>query len=135
MAGLGKDIKVDGQNYADDVAVPKDTTANTDSLLLGEGAQNASVNIKGVVTESVKLADTKKLTVKLQDSADDSSFADKAVLAEYTADGETYSIPLNTVIFNHVLAPDTRKFTRISLITDDATADGKLDLYPQIVPR
>ncbi len=140
MAGLGQDIKVYDENYSVEagLTVPKDDTANTRSLELGKGAQNASINVKGVVKEEMNLEGTKKLTIKLQDSADDSSFADKAVLAEITATGSLgydQVFPAGTVLFEHVLAPDTRKYTRISVTTDDSAVEGKLELYPQIVPR
>lgn len=135
MAGLGEDIKVYGENYADAEAIPQNDTSYSESLELGEGGQNASINCKGVVNEKIVIADTKSLTVKLQDSEDDESFDDVATVYSITADGEAMSITAATELFNHVLAPDIRKHTRFSLTTDDAAAEGKVDIYPQYVPR
>jgi len=138
MAGLGKDIRVDGQNYAEAKVLPKNTTSYSDSLEVGKGGQNASVNVKGVVDTKIVMAQNKKVTIKLQDSDTNvtEDYADKFTIKEITSPAdEAYSIPIGTVLFNSVLAPDTKKYTRIALTSDDAGLEGKIDIYPQYVPR
>jgi len=138
MAGLGEDIKVNGENYAVAKEVPQNTTAYTDALNFGEGGQLGAINVKGVVNEKIVLTATKKLTVKLQESATGESedYADKFTVKEITAGAEdAYSITAGNVLFNHVLGPDSKRYTRLSLTTDDAAAAGKVDIYPQYLPR
>lgn len=135
MAGLGEDIKVYGENYADATALPKNTTSYTDSREFGAGGQNGSINCKGVVNEKIVIADTKTLTIKLQESDDDESFDDVVTVHSITASGEAYSVPVGTVLFNEVLPTDIKKHTRFSLTTTDAAAAGKVDIYPQYLPR
>jgi hypothetical protein len=67
-------------------------SANTDSIDLGPNpGQIENVEVEIVVEATTALVDTKDIDVKLQDSADDSSFADIAEFADpvlkVTSDG------------------------------------------------
>jgi hypothetical protein len=138
MAGLGQDIRVDGEVYKEEMTVPANTTAYTDILENGTGGQNASINVKGVVETKVVLQANKTLTVKMQDSNTETDEDFKDIFTVKTISSpvdEAYSIPVGTVIFNGVIPVDVKKNTRLSLTTNDAGAVGKVDIFPQYLPR
>jgi hypothetical protein len=134
MAGLGQDLKVDGEYYADALTVPQNDSTNSSSVKTMQGAQNGALQVKVVVNTDIVLADTKVMSIKVQDSADDTTFADVATIYTVTADGET-TVSADTVLALFALPTDTGKYTRIVVTTDDAAVTGKVDAYPQYLPR
>lgn len=113
------------------VALPSGaTTANTNSVDLGDAAPfpiTESFHVK-LSTTAATGANNKNITIKLQDSADNSSFANIAELGALTLtdnNGAGYSAGTLTV----QLPPDTRRYVRAQA-TGEANggnaADGTL---------
>jgi len=95
------------------------------------GKTQGAFGIKIVVNTAMTIATTKALTIKLQDSANDSSFADFVTLFSQTASGtDMTSIPAGTVLGEEFIIPDTmNRYAKINIATTDASAAGKLDVY------
>lgn len=135
MAGLGQDIKVDGEQYLVGVSAPQNTTVNSSAIKNMPGAQLGSLQVKVVVNTDLVIADTKIMTVKLQHSdAETTGFTDYATLYTVTASGVT-TVDAETVLALFVLPTDIKKWTRLTVTTDDAAVTGKVDAYPVYLPR
>jgi hypothetical protein len=134
MAGLGQDLLINGEMYFDNTVIPQNTTKESDVILATEKGIAGSFNVKAVVAKQIQLADAKTITLKLQDSANGTDFEDVTTLYTNSASGST-TIPAGAVLCEFVLPPTIRKWTRLSISTDDASATGNVNAYPQYMPR
>jgi hypothetical protein len=134
MAGLGQDLKINKEQYFINEALPQNTSKNSQAISTGTKGALGSFCVKAVVEDEVALADTKTLSITLQDSADGENFADVVTLYEMTADGAE-TIEAGQVLCEYVMAPAIRRWTRVAVVTDDAAATGSISAYPRYMPR
>jgi hypothetical protein len=127
-------LKVYGQYLAEDQALPQNTSADGNGAVLNLAGTMGGVEVVAAVASAVTLADAKTLSIKLQDSADNETFADLATIYTVTADGAT-SIVAGTVLGRFVLPTDCEDYVKAVLTTDDAAAAGAVSVYPTYLPR
>lgn len=134
MAGLGEKIRAADGYYFNATTVPANT--NTDSVSLRtevEAIQGAQAVYVEVDTDIV-VTDTKKVTITVEDSADNAAFTTLAQIYTVTASGET-TLGAGDIIAQYVLPDNAKAFTRLNIVTDDASVVGKVTSYLRYLPR
>lgn len=98
---------------------------NTTSFDLGAGGnhQPESVEVEVSLPATPSLADNKNVDIKLQDSADDSTFADVAplIISRVTGAGGAGAA---AKVFRFKLPPGTRRYIRFNQAVDAAGGDN-----------
>lgn len=129
-------LKAADDFLAKDQSVPQNTSAdgNGGSFDLGntQGSLEVVAEIGSVATD---LTDTKILSVKLQDSADDSSFADLATVYSLTAASGSGVKAIGTVLGKLIIPSTARRYVKAVITTDDADVVGKLNVFLTHIPR
>lgn len=117
--------------------IPTNTNADANGGSFYAGETQGALAIKVVVNTAMTIAATKTITIKIQDSADDSSYADFATIyAETAVTTSLTGVVAGTQLGEEfVLPPGIRKYAKINIATDDATAAGKLDIYKRYLAR
>lgn len=132
LAGI---VKADNDYLAKDQTVPQNTSANGDGGSFEISATLGSIEVVAEVgSVALGLANTKVLTVKLQDSADNSSFADLATLYTVTASG-ALTVPVNTELGRFIIPTTARRYVKAVITTDDAAATGKVNIFLNYLAR
>jgi len=122
---FGKRLHDAGGYYAKALTVPQNTSVATDALKTGKGGQLGQLEVAVYAAEDVSLADTKKLTIVLQDSdTSDSGFTD-LLTTSVTASGAT-TISAGDLIARVPIPTNADVYTRMNVTTDDAAATGKV---------
>ncbi|MBQ3729706.1 MAG: hypothetical protein II903_09420 [Spirochaetales bacterium] len=109
------------------MALPKNTSGDSDVVYVGEGGQNSSIMICVDVNAAITLTATKVLTIDIKTSADGSSWK--------TLHSETFSEAPTGRVLEYVLPPSCKERVKATVTTDDSSADGKLDIYMDYIPR
>lgn len=131
---LNHDLKFFGQYFAKEQSLPQNTSADGNGGEFHLADLQGSLEVIVKVNAQISLADTKVLTVKLQDKATGGSYADKATIYTKTASGATV-LPLGTELARFVLPTDLKELVKVVISTTDAGAAGKLDIYPRMLAR
>ncbi len=130
------DVKEDGQYLAKKQAVPQNDTAVGNGMFVENcGGTMGGIEIVAVVDTEVGLADTKVLSVRLQDSADGTTYADLETIATVTADSASFTLAAGTQLGGRIVRNADRDYIRVSITTDDAAATGTISVYPRYLPR
>lgn len=110
-----------------DEALPLNTSVNSAVFKVGAGGQNGSINLVIEVEDAITLTATKKITVEVKTSADESTWV---VLEkkEFTA------APTGEML-DYVFPPSTRESCKLTVTTDDASAVGSFNAYLRYLPR
>jgi len=97
---------------------------NTDTIDLEQtvGGQIENIAFEVVVPATPALVESKKITIKVQDSADDSSYADIDPLISTTIVGGTGGGEAKTVRFR--LPPTARRYIRLNLAVENGGGDN-----------
>ena len=120
--------------YAKAQAITTSQVAGNDGSVFTGNAEGALGVIIKAKTETTVIED-KVLTVVLEDSADDSSFATfKTLVAETGATGNTVYAAGEQIGDMFIIPPAANPYTQITLGADSATA-GTLDIYLVYLPR
>lgn len=114
--------------------LPQNTSADGNGGSFQLSDTMASVEVIAAVNAEVTLADTKVLSVKLQDSADNSSFADLETLYTLTSDGGDV-LAAGTVLGRFIIPTTARRYVKAVLVSDDAALTGKVDVFAVYLPR
>lgn len=121
------EAKWDDSYFYNDVAVPQNTNATGTSHELN-GANGQVEIVLRVGSTALSLANTQIITIKVQDSADDATFADVHTIYTKTF-GASETIAVDTVLERYTPPTDIRKYVRVHVNTDDAAAVGKLKAF------
>ncbi len=127
-------LKADDSYLAKAQAVPQNTSADGNGGAFDLSGAMGGVEIVAQVNEDVGLADAKFFTVKLQHSDDGSSYSDLATLYTVTASGAT-TIEAETILGRFLPPNDCKPYIKAVLVTDDAAASGKVDVFVALLPR
>jgi len=116
-------------------AVPQNTSAvgNGAGKVVGNCAGYIQINAR--VSTDIVLADTKVLSIKLQESSDDGvvdSYTDLVTIYTVTASGAT-TIGEGTLLASYMYNPDDEKYVRAVITTDDAAVTGNIDIFPRMI--
>ena len=129
------ELKVYGQYLAEAQALPQNTSADGNGAELDLFGVQGGVEIVAKVNEELALADTKTASIKLQHKDVDGAYEDLATIYSVTADGAT-TVDADTVLGRFVVPSSTKRGgLKAVLTTDDAAADGSVDIYPRMLAR
>ena len=109
------------------MALPKNTSADTDVIYVGEGGQNSSIVIYVDVNEAITLTATKILGIAIKTSADGTNWR--------TLHSESFDEAPTGRVLDYVLPPSCKERVKATVTTDDSSAAGKLDIYIGYIPR
>ena len=109
------------------MALPKNTSADSDVLSVGAGGQNSSLCVNVDVNSAITLTTGKVLTIAVKTSSDKSIWV--------TLHSETFSTAPTGHVLDYVLPPSCKEHVKATLTTDDSSADGKVDIYLTYIPR
>ena len=128
-------LKADADYLAKNQTVPQNDTADGNGGSFELANTQASIEVIAEVgSVALGVGDTKVLTVKLQDSADNSSFADLQTLYTITSSGGD-TIAVGTELGRFVLPADTRRYVKAVIVSTDASGTGKVNVFSTYVPR
>lgn len=127
-------IRSDADYMAKAQTLPQNDTADGNGGSFEYANTQASLEVIVIVNEEITLTDLKSLTIKLQDSADNSAFADLQTLYTKTSSGGD-TIPADTELGRFVLPTTTKRYVKVVLISDDVAIAGKVDIFPTYLPR
>ena len=113
---------------------PNNDTADGNGGSFAVGSLLASLEVYVSVNEEVTIPDTQTLTVKLQESADDQSYSDLAVLYANTASGGNAVLTADSELARYVIPTNVKKHVKAQLVTTGAVT-GKVDVFFRYVPR
>lgn len=131
---LNHELKFDGQYLAKAQALPQNASADGNGGEFHLAELQGAVEIVVKVNAEITLADTKVLSVKLQDKATGGAYADLATIYSKTAAGAT-TLTADTVLARYILPTATKELLKGVITTTDAAAAGKLDIYPRYLAR
>lgn len=138
---MSNEVNLDGLLKSADDFLALDQTIPSATSADGNGGSFDLGNTQGsleVVAEvgSVALAitDTKVFSIKLYDSADDSSFAELATVYSLTAAGGNGAIAAGTELGKLIVPSNARRYVKAVLTTDNADT-GKVNVFFTYVPR
>lgn len=129
-------LKSSADFLALDQALPQNASAdgNGGSFDLGNTQASLEVNVE-VGSVATDLTDTNILSVKLQDSADNSSFADLATVYTITAAGGSGVKAVGTHLGKLIVPSSARRYVKAVITTDDANVAGRLNVFFTYIPR
>lgn len=132
---LGGEIKFADDYLAKAQAVPQNTSADGNGGVFENlGQVQGSLEVVVKVNTGIVITDTKIVTVKLQDSADNSSFADFETLYTKTASGAT-TVAAGTELKRFIIPKTMKRYSKAVLVSNDAGVTGKVDIYLNYIPR
>jgi hypothetical protein len=132
MARFGTTLRDATALYHASVAIPANTSANGTGIATGKNGQSGKIAVRAEITEAGVLTDTKVLTLALQDSADNSTFATLDTFTK-TASGAT-TLVLGALVHEFILPRKVREYTRVVVTTNDALVTGKIEVFGNMVP-
>lgn len=133
--GLKHYVDINGQNFAKAQALPQNTSADGSGGGIELSGINGAIEALARVNTAVTIADTKALTIKLQHSADGSSWTDLGTIYSLTAAGGNGSLAADTELGRFALPSTVRRYVKAVITTTDAAAAGKVDVIPVYLPR
>ena len=125
--------RVYGQDLAVAQALPQNDTWTGTPIKAGriEGA----IEIAIIANTALTLADGKTLTINLRHAGPDLNFTDLDTAYQLTAAAGNGSIAADTELGRFALPSSSKFWVLATITTDDAAADGKLDLITCYTPR
>lgn len=117
--------------FIEDEALPKNTNKTSSSLEVG--GSHSSLEVIVDVTSAVTITATKVLTITLQESADNETFTDKAILYTFTSASGATNIAVQEGVCRYTLPVDIKKYARVKVATDDGSAAGAISAYLHLV--
>ena len=128
-------LKVDGEFLATGQTVPTNTNADGD-----EGSKELAGTLGGLevvvsAKTAVTLANTKKFTAKLMDSADNSSFADiPGASVVKTSSGSAWAA--GSILARIPIPSTARRYIKLNIATDDTTPPtGTVDAFVDFLAK
>ncbi len=131
-------LKSDADFLAKDQTVPQNTSADGDGGSFDLGKTNGSLQVVVEVgSVDIEIADTKAISVKLQQSSDDGdsdAFADLQILYSLTSSGGD-TLAAGTKLAEYTLPEDAERYIKAVVTTTDAAAVGKINVFLTYLPR
>ncbi|MFC5355659.1 Bbp16 family capsid cement protein [Azospirillum himalayense] len=133
--GLPHFVDIHGQNFAKAQTLPQNTSADGNGGAIELSGINGAVEAVARINTAVTIADTKALTIKLQHSADGSSWTDLGTIYSLTAAGGNGALAAGVELGRFALPSTVRRYVKAVITTTDAAATGKVDVIPAYLPR
>jgi hypothetical protein len=127
----------DDDFLAKDQDVPDNTSVdgNGGSFDIGNFQEGSLEVVANVGSVGLDISDTFAITIKIQDSADNSSFADLANVYTLTASSGNGVKAIGTLLGKLILPSATRRYIKAVIVTTDASASGKVNVFLTYLPR
>ncbi|AWJ91417.1 hypothetical protein Sp245p_16355 (plasmid) [Azospirillum baldaniorum] len=133
--GLRHYVDIHGQNFAKAQTLPQNTSADGNGGGVELSGINGAVEAVARVNTAVTIANAATLTIKLQHSADGTSWSDLGTVYTLAASGGNGALAADTELGRFALPSTVRKFVKAVITTTDAAASGKVDVIPVYLPR
>ncbi len=132
--GLNGDLVFSNDMFATAQTLTQSGNADGNGGSLEVSDTQNSVNIVVRANTTITILATKKMTVSLLDSANDSTFAALSTIIVVTgvAGGTVYAA--GTIIAEVILPANAKRYTKVN-VANDGLNTGKFDIYPVIAPR
>ena len=129
------ELKIHGDYLAEAQDLPQNDSADGNGGEFFYKGTLGGVEVVAKVRTEVTLADTKTMSLKLQEAeAEGGSYSDLATVYTATASGET-TLAAGLELGRFVLPSDFKGRIKAVLVSDDAAVTGKVDLYPVLLPK
>ncbi len=129
MAGFNERLRDANAIYFDGVAMPQNTTTTSSRLMTTEGGNLGSMKILVRAEADMTLADTKVITVTINDNDLETGGTDTQVCSKtITASGSTDVVSGDTIA-EFFLPTTVKRYTSVTVATDDALIDGTFDAF------
>ena len=131
MAGITEDRLRDANAiYFDGVAVPVNTTTTSSRLLTTEGGNLGGMIVLVRAEAEVTLADTKVMTITVNDNALVTGGTDTQVCTKtHTASGADIVFAIGDTIAEFILPRTVLEFSSVTVTTDDTLIAGTFDAF------
>lgn len=128
-------LRVYKESLARDMVVPQNgKKVGNEGPLVAYGI-NGAIEILALVTADITIADSKKLTITLEQSNDNTNWEKLTTLYTITATSGSGSLKKGSKLGAFGLLSDTKRYVQAQIETDDPNASGKLDILPVYLPR
>lgn len=118
-----------------DQTVPSNTSADGNGGSFDLGNTEGSLEVVAEVgSVALGITDTKVFSVKLHDSADNSSFTELATVYTITAAAGSGVIAAGTVLGELIIPSNARRYVKAILTTNNADT-GKVNVFLTYLPR
>ncbi len=128
-------LRIHGESLALNQALPKNAQA------VGNGGPQRAGSLMGAAEAVVKavspvsLAANKSLTVILEDGDEPGTLSPLPLTFKLTAGATALTREAGSILGRIPLPSDCRRYVRVTLGTDDASATGAVDVFFQYLPR
>jgi hypothetical protein len=124
-----------GEHLAKAQVLPANATAEGNGGSRKAGSMLGAAEVVMVAASAVTVAENGTLTLALQESADDSAFAEVPVIFRKTASGAAMTFAAGEVMARLPMPSDTAKYVKAVFGTDDAAATGTVNVIFEYLPR
>lgn len=128
MAGIDEKLINENALYYEGETVPQNTTISSAALKTGECGQLGATRIIFRAATDIAIADTKTLTLVVQESADGSTGWSTIRTVPFLSSGAT-TYTAGNEFAQYVLDETVLEYTRVQITTDDAAATGTIDAF------
>ncbi len=129
MAGLNERLRDANAIYFDGETVPANTTTTSGRLLTTEGGNLGGMIILVRAESEITLADTKAMSISINDNALATGGTDAVVCSQtYTAGGDLVFAEGDTII-EFILPRTVKEYTSVTVATDDTAITGTFDAF------
>jgi len=123
----------DSGYMAKEQAIPQNATADGNGVVQDFSGMQSKMEAVAVVASDIVLADTKTITVKLQESDDGQTYSDAGVVFTHTASGET-TFSAGDILGRFTPSVDAKPYTKAVLYSDDPAVTGSVSVKVGILP-
>lgn len=128
-------LRLYGTNLATEQTLPANTSAVGNGGGQSAGGLLGSTEMVMVAASAVTLTSGKTITMKLEDSADNSTFTAVPMTSTRTATATVNSWKIGDVIARLPVPSDAREYVRVKISTDDSSVSGTVDVVFDYLPR
>ena len=128
-------LKAAADFLALDQTIPSNTSADGNGGSFDLGNTQGSLEVVAEVgSVDLAITDTKVFSIKLHDSADNSSFAELATVYTITAAAGSGAIVAGTALGKLIVPSNARRYVKAVLTTNNADT-GKVNVFFTYIPR
>lgn len=126
-------LNVYGEALASAQDLPQNDSADGNGGTASFGGTMGGLQAVAEVDEDIILSATKTLNIKLQHRDGDDAFEDLGDIFNMTT-AATYSAPAGAVLGRMVIPTNCKEEGKAVITTDDAAADGKINVEIELLP-
>ncbi len=128
-------LRIHGEHLASNQTLPKNTRVTGNGGGQRAGSLMGAAEIVMRASAKVTLAAAKSVSILLEDSDENTTFAAVPVLFKFTNGASAATWEAGEAVGRLPLPSNVRRYVRIALETDDAAASGSVDVNFDYLPR